>query len=162
MSYKGKYKPKNPNKYDGDVDNIYFRSLWERQVMKFCDQNPKVILWNSEEIIIPYLCETDNKIHRYFCDFKIVFNNREIFLVEVKPYKQTSPPIKKPKQRQTNRYISESLTYIKNQSKWKAAKAYASKNNMKFVIWTENELKQMGILNTNTKRRRRKKNEKTV
>ena len=31
------------------------------------------------------------------------------------------------------------------QAKWKAADAYAKKNNMKFVIFTENELEMMGI-----------------
>jgi len=149
MAYSGKFRPKNPHKYDGNVDDIIFRSLWERQVMRWADENPKVVKWNSEEVIIPYLCETDNKIHRYFMDFKIQFNNDEIFLIEVKPKKRTEPP-KKPK-RQTKRFLSESLTFVKNKSKWKAAKQYANKHGMKFVIWTEDTLKQLGIKITNEK-----------
>jgi hypothetical protein len=161
MSYKGKFHPKNKEKYEGNVENIFFRSLWERQVMRWCDENPNVVEWNSEEIIIPYLCETDNCIRRYFVDFKIRFNNGETFLVEVKPKKQTAAPIK-PQQRQTKRYISESLTYIKNQSKWKAAKQYANKYGMKFVIWTEDTLKQLGIkiTNENVQRKNRRSTKK--
>ena len=144
MAYKGTYRPTNLDKYTGDPSKIVFRSLWERQVMKWCDNNPKVIGWSSEEIVIPYLCETDKKVHRYFMDFYIKFDSGQELLVEVKPKKQTEPP-KKPKQRRTRRYISESLTYIKNQSKWKAARQYAAKKGMKFDIWDEDKLKLLGI-----------------
>ena len=39
MSYKGKFRPTNRTKYKGDPDNIIYRSLWERQVMKDLDLN---------------------------------------------------------------------------------------------------------------------------
>ncbi|NDB85179.1 MAG: head completion protein, partial [Alphaproteobacteria bacterium] len=29
MAYKGKFNPKNPNKYKGDPTNIIYRSRWE-------------------------------------------------------------------------------------------------------------------------------------
>jgi len=54
MAYKGKYTPENPRKYKGKTENIIYRSLWERKFMVFCDKNPNVIQWSSEEIIIPY------------------------------------------------------------------------------------------------------------
>jgi len=54
MSYKGTFKPKNPSKYNGDANNIIYRSLWELRVMKYLDDHPKVIWWASEELIIPY------------------------------------------------------------------------------------------------------------
>ena len=64
MSYKGKYKIKKPEKYIGDYKNVVYRSLWERQAFKWCESNTRVKSWNSEEVVIPYKCKTDNKIHR--------------------------------------------------------------------------------------------------
>ena len=71
MSYKGKFSPKNIKKYKGNPTNIFYRSLWERRFMKYCDENPMILEWASEEIIIPYISSWDNKRHRYFPDFYI-------------------------------------------------------------------------------------------
>ena len=30
MTYKGKFKPKNPSKYKGDIKEIVYRSSWKR------------------------------------------------------------------------------------------------------------------------------------
>ena len=38
MSYKGKFKPKNPNKYKGNPTNIIYRSLLERRFMVAIEQ----------------------------------------------------------------------------------------------------------------------------
>lgn len=121
MSYSGKFKPKNYKKYKGDPTQIFYRSLWERRFMVYCDNNPAIIEWGSEEVIIPYRSPIDKKVHRYFPDFYIKYVNskgqsiRE--LIEVKPKKQCSPP-KQPK-RQTRRYLQECATYMINQAKWK-------------------------------------------
>ena len=66
MAYKGKFVPKNSHKYKGNVNNIIWRSTWERSLMKFLDINPDVIQWSSEETVIPYISPVDNKMHRYF------------------------------------------------------------------------------------------------
>ena len=71
MSYKGKFSPKNIKKYKGNPTNVLYRSLWERRFMKYCDENPMILEWASEEIIIPYISSWDNKRHRYFPDFYI-------------------------------------------------------------------------------------------
>ena len=42
MSYKGRYTLKHPEKYIGDAKKIVYRSLWERQAFKWCENNPKV------------------------------------------------------------------------------------------------------------------------
>ena len=68
-TYKGYFKPKNPKKYKGDPTNIIYRSSWECKLMIRLDEDPNVISWGSEEIIIPYRSPIDNKIHRYFVDF---------------------------------------------------------------------------------------------
>lgn len=118
-TYKGRYKPSNPSKYVGDIDNVVYRSGWERHVMKWCDNNPDVEQWMSEELIIPYICETDKKPHRYFMDFVIKYRSGRVTLVEVKPEKETKRP-ERTQGKSRQRLLSEGLTYVKNQSKWKA------------------------------------------
>jgi len=109
MAYSGRYTVENKKKYKGDYNNVIYRSLWERDTFKWCDQNPKVKEWSSEEIIVPYFYDVDKKYHRYFPDLKIVFENKTI-LVEIKPHKETAPPTGA---RKTKKYIAEGLTYVR-------------------------------------------------
>ena len=142
MSYSGKFKPKNYKKYKGDPTKIYYRSLWERRFMVYCDNNSKIIEWGSEEIIIPYKSPLDKKTHRYFPDFYVKYINKDKQVVreiiEVKPKKHLSPP-KVPK-RKTKRYLNEVATYIKNQAKFKAAEEYCKDRRYGFRILTEEQL----------------------
>ena len=69
MPNKGRFRPKNPQKYKGDANNIIYRSTWEIKVMNYLDDNPNVIWWGSEELPIPYYSPVDKKMHRYFPDF---------------------------------------------------------------------------------------------
>lgn len=135
MAYKTKYLPKNPKKYVGDVTTITCRSLWERHVCKFLDENTQITKWSSEEISIPYVSPIDKKVHNYFPDFIIEINlntGKEVWMVEIKPKKQTFL--------KENASKKETVTWIINDAKWKAAKIYCEKNNMKFKILTEKEL----------------------
>ena len=142
MSYSGKFKPKNYKKYKGDPTKIFYRSLWERRFMVYCDNNSKIIEWGSEEIIIPYKSPLDQKTHRYFPDFYVKYINKDKEVVreiiEVKPKKHLSPP-KQPK-RKTKRYLNEVATYIKNQAKFKAAEEYCKDRRYSFRILTEDQL----------------------
>ena len=142
MSYSGKFKPKNYKKYKGDPKKIFYRSLWERRFMVYCDNNDKIIEWGSEEIIIPYISPVDKKVHRYFPDFYIKYVNSKGMVVreviEVKPKKQLSPP-KEPK-RKTKRWLNEVQTYIINQAKFKAANEYCKDRRYAFRILTEDHL----------------------
>ena len=142
MAWSGKYKPENPSKYEGDSAKIVWRSSWELKFMKYADLNPKIVKWSSEEIVIPYICKTDNKKHRYFMDFCIKFYNREgkleTTLIEVKPFSKVQMP--KKKQRNTKRYLKEVAEYMKNTSKWEEAGRYASERGWNFKIFTEYEL----------------------
>tara|TARA_B100000378_G_scaffold10668_1_gene8966 strand:+ start:124 stop:597 length:474 start_codon:yes stop_codon:yes gene_type:complete len=143
MSLKqGKFKPKHYKKYKGDPTDIFYRSGWELKFMNWCDQDKKVVSWSSEEIVIPYKCPTDNRVHRYFPDFWVKVKEKNVikeYLVEVKPLKQTMEP--KPQKRQTKRYITEVLTYAKNDAKWRAAKEYCLDRGIEFRIITERELR---------------------
>ena len=107
MSYKGKYRPTNRKKYRGDVNNIIYRSLWERTFMKYCDDNPDIIEWGSEEIIIPYVSPIDGRRHRYFPDFFVKTSKGDKFLIEVKPKSQTKPP-KVPRRKTKKLYVATS------------------------------------------------------
>jgi hypothetical protein len=141
--YRGKYPVKNREKYDGDSSIVVYRSLWERQVFRWCDDTPEVTRWSSEETVIPYRCRSDGKTHRYFVDLKIIFASGQTYLIEIKPKKQTQEP--KVKTRKTRAYITEVLTYAKNISKWEAAREYCADRGWSFEVWTEDTIKGLGI-----------------
>lgn len=122
--------------------------MWERNVMRWCDENPDIIEWASEELTIPYINPLSGKRARYYPDFYIKFKDGEIKVVEIKPYKETRPPI--PPKRKSKRFIEEQNTFVLNAEKWQNASIACTKNGMKFEIWTENELKKLGILNWET------------
>ena len=142
MSYKGKFKPKYPNKYRGDPTNIVYRSLWERKFMTFCDNSSTITNWSSEELAIPQLSPVDKKYHRYFVDFVIEVVEKDgttqTYLVEIKPHKKCAEPIKK--QKITKKYLQEVVEWQINKSKWAFAEQFAVKRNWKFKIITEREL----------------------
>ena len=143
MAYSGKYIIKKPNKYRGDPSKVTYRSHWEKLCFMWCENNPDIKDWSSEEIVVPYYYDVDKKYHRYFVDLKITFKNGNTILVEIKPEKETSPP-KRPDK--SKRYIGEALTYVKNMNKWEAANEFAKDRGWEFQIWTENTLKSMGIM----------------
>jgi hypothetical protein len=142
MYHKRRYKPIYPEKYEGDPTSIVMRSSWETRFALWCDRNPAIVKWSSEETIIPYRCHTDNRIHRYFVDFRIKVKQTDgsikTYIVEIKPHAQTKPP--EYPGRKTKRFITESLTFVKNQSKWKAAEEWCKDRGYEFKIITEREL----------------------
>ncbi len=48
----GIYRPKNADKFIGET--AIFRSGLELKFFRFCDNNPNVVKWGSENIVIPY------------------------------------------------------------------------------------------------------------
>lgn len=137
MYHKRRYIPMFPEKYTGDTSNIIMRSSWETKFAIWCDKNPQIIKWSSEETIVPYVSPIDGKTHRYFIDFKIQTASKKTYLVEIKPMKQTLPPEGKKK---TKRFLAESATYLVNQAKWSSAKRYAQARSWEFIVITEYEL----------------------
>ena len=143
MAYSGKYKVRNLKKYKGDPSKVTYRSHWEKECFLWCERNPKVKHWSSEETVVPYYWDVDKRMHRYFVDLKITFETGNTILVEIKPEKETELP-KNPNK--SKRYIGEAMTYVKNMNKWEAANEYAKDRGWEFQIWTEKTLKSMGIL----------------
>ena len=139
----GVFNPVNKEKYKGSFP-IYFRSSYELKFQRWADANPNVISWGSESVIIPYQNPLTGRISRYFVDFNITMRdkNGEIkkFLIEIKPFSQTLPPVQKNKK--TKSLIYQQAEYVKNQAKWAAAQKFCESRNSTFVIITE---KQLGL-----------------
>ena len=142
MAYKGRYKPQNPQKYDGDPTKVIYRCLWERKFMNFCDSQESVVKWSSEEVVVPYRSPIDGKVHRYYVDFLITVKNKnglnETLLIEIKPKKQCSPPEKK--KRITKSYLCDLKNWGVNSAKWEAAQDFAENRGWKFKVLTEDTL----------------------
>lgn len=143
MAYKNKFFPRNTSKYIGDHTNITCRSLWERKVCKYLDENKNILRWSFEKIKIPYKSPIDEQLHYYIPDFLIEKRNRDntvsVLLIEVKPEKQTKKPILTEKVSKRT-YSKNMKTYLINEAKWNAARHFCKENDIKFVILTEKEI----------------------
>lgn len=143
-SYKGKYSLKNPQKYVGDKENVVYRSLWERKLCKYFDMNPNILEWAIEPFSIPYYNPMDGKQHNYWIDFWIKVRDKHGVvsekLIEVKPFKLTQPPKKPSNERKKKKYLQEMELWVKNSSKWGAAKTLCETKKWDFVIITEKNL----------------------
>jgi hypothetical protein len=136
----GYYELKNPHKYVGsNADKIRYMSSYELNAHTFFDNNPRVLRWSSECIVIPYLKPTDGRVHKYYPDYWIEFVNKdgEILqeVIEVKPASQAKPPRSRGKHA-----LYEQLMWAVNVAKWQAAEAYCKERNMKFRIITEKSI----------------------
>lgn len=133
---KGRFIPKNPQKYLGNAANIIFRSSWEVRLFQWLDRTPAVLQWASEEFSIPYLSPADNAIHQYFPDalviYKDKFGNLKKEIVEIKPYKET---VLTPRATDRDKYA-----LMINQAKWKAAARFAELQGMTFRVITEKSM----------------------
>jgi hypothetical protein len=140
--HQGRFNPRNPLKYKGDVRNIIYRSSWELKFLQWCDRNENILEYGSEEFFIAYHDPTSGKVRRYFPDayIKVQESNGNIkkYIVEIKPFRQTKPPVPGKKKQKT--LITEALTYEKNCAKWKAAEEWCKDRGMEFIKITEREL----------------------
>jgi len=138
----GIYHPTNKEKYIGTNDPRYLSS-WELKFFRWADNNPNILFWGSENVIVPYINPLDGKVHRYFVDNYIVFKDKhgdhKKFLIEIKPSKQVIKPTERGNKKKST-ILHEQITWITNQAKWEAAKKWASKKNCEFIILTEKEL----------------------
>lgn len=136
----GVFRPKHPEKFIGKF--AIFRSSYERQFFLKMDNNPNVLEWGSENVVIPYKSPIDNKIHRYYVDAYVVIKEGDAikkYLIELKPSSQTEPP-KASKRKKSQTVLYENMQWCINQAKWDAAKKYAESKGAKFLILTEKDL----------------------
>jgi hypothetical protein len=138
----GRFSPLNKEKYKGTFPIIY-RSKMELNAMRMLDNNPNVLTWGSESVVIPYISPLDNKLHRYFVDMVASIKQKDgsirKVLIEVKPFKQTQPPIFSNNKSQKT-IIYENVQYAMNTAKFDAARKWCEKNNFLFLILTEKEI----------------------
>lgn len=132
---KGRFIPKNPQKYIGKGQATW-RSSWELHMMQFLDQHPGVEAWMSEGLRIPYRNPFTGKMTFYVPDFTVQYvdknNNQHVELLEIKPAGQTHIEMAK-----GNR---DKSAIALNYAKWTSAQAFAKEHGMVFRVITENQL----------------------
>ena len=136
---RGRFTPKNPDKYMGGKDPIY-RSSWELTFMQFCDNHPSVIQWASESISIPYRNPLTGKNTIYVPDFFIMYQDKNgknrAELIEVKPRSQTTL--------ENARSARDKAAVAVNYAKWTAAQAWCKQNGITFRVVTEADIYHQG------------------
>ena len=116
---------------------IIYRSSYEKKFVQFLESNKHVSRWGSECIPIPYVDAYDKTTHQYFPDYVAEIDG-VTYLFEIKPHNQcVKPSPHLPK----DCYAWK--TYIKNVSKWNAAKQFAKDNGLVFQIITEETIKRL-------------------
>jgi hypothetical protein len=133
---RGKFVPKNPQKYVGNKTPTY-RSSWEWSFMTFCDTHPSIQRWASEAISIPYRCPLTGKQTIYVPDFFIQYADKTgkmfVELIEVKPENQTL-------REKVGKNKNNQIQYLRNVAKWRAAQAWCKQQGIKFRVISEKDL----------------------
>ncbi len=154
-SLKGKFIPKNPQKYLGNnLNNITYRSSWELTAMIFfilIDEHPNILGWMSESIPrnhayaglsgIPYINPFTGKSTFYVPDFFIVLIDRtgkqKCEVLEIKPMAEVPPSISGFKGRVSK--LQEARRVL-NAAKYEAALKYCAKYGFSFRLCTEKDM----------------------
>jgi len=128
------YTPINIEKYRGNVP-LVMRSRAEFKFAEWCDRNPNIVWWSSENIKIPYYHPIKKKLVNYWPDFVICVHSK-VYIIELKPEKQTVAP----KYSKRKSLIQEQATYLVNRSKWRAAKEHCTKLGYSFMVVTNESI----------------------
>jgi len=132
--YQGYYTLINPEKYLGK-STPYFRSSWEKHVMKIFDEHPSVTGWASEIVRIQYRNPLTQKMTTYVPDFFVIYTdangNKNAEIIEVKPSTQILGNSKRKR---------DKAAAIVNEEKWKMAKLWCDKEGLNFRVITEHEI----------------------
>ena len=132
----GRYFPENPQKYIGNLNDIFFKSKLEYLCMSYLDKNENVIAWSYEPQCIKYFDKGQQKVRRYFIDFTCVIKQgmlQKTVWLEIKPESETHPPKNK-------KNIQAMMTWITNSCKWQAAQQLAKQKGYEFHIITDRDL----------------------
>lgn len=104
-----------------------YRSSWELLYMKFLDEDPHVVSYKYEQVIVPYISNVNSgMIKRYYPDFLVEYDDGRSVLVEIKPTNKL-----------TNRLVMKKLV---------AAEQWCKEHNATLDVVTEVELKGWGLL----------------
>lgn len=116
-------------------DRIIYRSSYEKKFMTWLETHKTVKHWGSECFCIPYYYVVDEKMHKYYPDYFVEFEDGTCMVVEIKPSNQTKKPI--------NENCWAYKEYVKNMCKWKATKEFCEAKGYKFKILTEQTISKM-------------------
>jgi hypothetical protein len=101
---------------------LHYRSSWELQAYQIFEQINKIVTYEPEPFLIEYI-SIDNKQRNYIPDVLITYDDLSKELIEIKP----------------KCFLSEPTNVLK----FAAGKKFAEQNNMKFIIYTEENLNQL-------------------
>jgi hypothetical protein len=112
------------NKMNSDMN---YRSSWELRYMEWLEENEDVIAYEYESMVIPYISNIrTSRVRKYFPDFYVIYADGRSFIVEIKP----------------TRFLSRQTI----KKKIAAGHDYALDHGHEYVVLTETDLKQLGIL----------------
>jgi type III restriction enzyme len=104
-----------------------FRSSWEEKYMCYLDNNSEVDVWSYEKLAIEYVAnKSTGKIRKYYPDFLVQLKSGSKLVVEIKQKRK--------------------IDTLAVKKKTQAAEKWCSENGASFVLITEIELKELGIL----------------
>lgn len=138
----GYYPINECRKYRGPGPIIY-RSSWERMFCQYCERSPEILWWTSEAFSIPYHNPFDGRDHEYFPDFAVGMADGSTIIAEVKPKFRLRPPAKPKRKGEAivRRYERDLDTFRSNMLKIRAAKEYATRRGMRYLLVTEDFFK---------------------
>lgn len=103
---------------------INYRSSWEYIVCLHLDNDPNVISYEYEKMRIPYVSNRKYmKIRHYTPDFVVLYSDGRKVIIEVKPKSR--------------------LNNLKVVKKAEATRYWAKANNIEYVFWTEDIIKEI-------------------
>lgn len=139
----GYFRPLHPERYRGNSKQIIFRSGWEAAAFSVLDRSPHVLEWSAEPIAITYQDQSTKDsngnfaLRRYIPDLYVKYKDAHgkirTVILEIKPDKETKPPLKG----KGKRILTEAKTYVRNQCKWSAAVSYCQARGWEFRVVTE-------------------------
>jgi hypothetical protein len=95
--------------------------------MVHLDENPDVVSWSYEKLIIEYISnKKTKKVRKYYPDFQVEYKDGTKVVIEIKPSRKLNHPM-----------------VIK---KVRAAKEWCTTHEVTYKVLTEIELKDMGLL----------------
>lgn len=137
---RGKFTPKNPEKYVG-LKTPTYRSSWEWAFMNFCDTHPSIHRWASEAVKIPYKNPITGRHTVYVPDFFIQYMDKKgkmlTEVIEIKP--QNQQLLEK-----VGRNSARASSYVVNQAKWAAATQWCRNAGLKFRVLNETDIFHQG------------------
>lgn len=118
-----------------------YRSGWEFAFMRFCDEHPAITNWASEAVKIPYRNPLTGKYTIYVPDFFIAYadknGQKRVEVIEVKPENQTL-------KEKLGRSRHNQASWIVNQAKWEAARAWCKQQGIVFRVVSEHDIFHTG------------------